>query len=123
MLRQKWKMSYEATLPLALLLACVPAGRANPLNVTLNSVGPDSVVGVRIIPVGSSSLQLVDAYAGVFNMTLTDPSTHVSMTFNTFCIDTSHEVSVGQTYQVNQLDVSSSAPPTASPLSTCSRMT
>jgi hypothetical protein len=97
------KPKMKSFLPSVLLLSCVTAVQAGPLNVTLNSVAPNEVVGVRVVPVGSSNLQMFSVYAGVFNMTLTDPSTHVSMTFNTFCIDTSHEVSIGQTYQVNQL--------------------
>jgi MYXO-CTERM domain-containing protein len=85
---------------LGLLLACVPAATAGPLSVTLNSLGAGANVTVQIVPVGSSGLQSFNAFAGVFNMTLNGQS------FTSFCIDTSHEVHVGQTYSVTQTPVS-----------------
>jgi hypothetical protein len=89
-------------LVLACLLARVPAASANPqYSVTLNSLGAGEDVTVQIVPVGQTGLQSVEAFAGVFNMTLNGQS------FETFCIDTSHEVTVGQTYSVYQTPVQS----------------
>jgi hypothetical protein len=85
-----------------LLLACGSLATAGPIySVTLNSLGAGEDVTVQIVPVGSSGLVSVDAFAGVFNMTLNGQS------FATFCIDTSHEVTVGQTYMVEQTPVES----------------
>lgn len=86
-------------LSLALLLASVPAATAGPLSVTLNSLGAGADVTIQVVEVGSSQLKSVDAFAGVFNMTLNGQS------FTTFCIDTAHDVTVGQTYSVNQTAV------------------
>jgi hypothetical protein len=91
-------------LSLGLLLACVPVASAGPLSVTLNSLGAGQDVTVQIVPVGSSGLQTFEAFAGVFNMTLNGQS------FSTFCIDTAHEVTVGQTYSVNQELITSAVP-------------
>jgi hypothetical protein len=86
-------------LSLGLLLACVPAATAGPLSVTLNSLGAGANVTIQVVPVGQSGLQSFNAFAGVFNMTLNGQA------FTTFCIDTSHEVTVGQTYSVQQTPV------------------
>jgi hypothetical protein len=88
-------------LSLALALACVPAASASPVSATLNSLGNGEDVTIQLIPVGQTSLQTFDAFAGVFNMTLNGTS------FETFCIDTSHDVTVGQTYLVSQTPVES----------------
>ena len=84
-------------LAVSALLICSAVVSADPIySVKLDSLGAGADVTVQIIPVGSTSLQSFDAFAGVFNMTLNGQS------FTTFCIDTSHEVTVGQTYSVEQ---------------------
>jgi hypothetical protein len=92
-------------LTLGLLLACAQAATANPIPVTLNSLGHGQDVTVEIIPVGSSGLQTFEAFAGIFNMTLNG-----NQSFATFCVDTAHEVTVGQTYSVNQELITSAVP-------------
>jgi len=84
-----------------LMLALASGVRAGPVSVKLNSLGAGEAVHIEIVPVGQSGLQTVYAFAGVFNMTLNGKS------FTSFCIDTAHDVSVGQTYQVQQAPVES----------------
>jgi hypothetical protein len=87
-------------LAIGLILACSPLASAGPIySVTLNSLGAGEDVSVQIFPAGGKGLQTVEAFAGVFNMTLNGKS------FTTFCIDTAHEVTVGQTYKVQQTPV------------------
>jgi hypothetical protein len=92
----------KTLIAVGLLLACSSVATAGPIySVTLNSLGAGEDVTVQVVPVGKSSLQTVNAFAGVFNMTLNGQS------FTTFCIDTAHDVTVGQTYKVQQTAVES----------------
>lgn len=86
-------------LAVGLLLVGSPVATAGPISVTLNSLGAGANVHIQVVEVGHSGLQSFDAFAGVFNMTLNGQS------FQSFCIDTAHEVKVGQTYQVLQTPV------------------
>jgi hypothetical protein len=84
------------------VLLCASAVNAGPVeSVKLDSLGAGEAVTIQIVPVGQSGLQSVYAFAGVFNMTLNGKS------FTSFCIDTAHDVSVGQTYSVQQAPVES----------------
>jgi hypothetical protein len=87
-------------LAVGLLLALGSGVRAGPVySVKLDSLGAGEAVNIQIVPVGQSSLHTMYAFAGVFNMTLNGKS------FSSFCIDTAHDVSVGQTYMVQQTAV------------------
>jgi hypothetical protein len=83
-------------------LGCTSFATAGPVySVKLDSLGAGADVTLQLVEVGHSGLQSFDAFAGVFNMTLNGKS------FTSFCIDTAHEVSVGQTYSVQQKAVES----------------
>jgi hypothetical protein len=83
-------------LPVAVLLLAGPAaqqGLAGPVTVTLDSHGAGGWLFVRYEAPDTSTFQPLLVFAGQYQMHLAGgPS------FNSFCVDLAHDVSVGQTY-------------------------
>jgi hypothetical protein len=79
------------------LLASI--SQAGILPITLDSLGAGDNVTITV------NGQSQGVFAGQFNMTFNE-GTQISQSFNTFCIDIDHHVSMGQTYKVEQKDVS-----------------
>jgi len=83
--------------------SAVQGVRAGPVEVHLHSLGAGSNLSISYQPIGSSTHQNWSVFAGQYHMHLHGGPGYSGPvgSFNSFCVDLDHAVTVGQSYQAN----------------------